>query len=289
MNTGFSQRRRGLLAATSALAVAAGIAVVSVAGAAQSITIYAAGPGATPCFATVANQTTCPANPSVDVTIDTGDTVTWDYTIENGYHNAYPAANGSTPPDADWDGRDPDLVTTGTDSWTFGKPGVYRFLCQAHSKTMLGTITVKGEVVETPTPEPTPDDEPDPQPTTSATPTPTPKATAVADDHTSTPAPGHASVKDTEAPQLASASVKRVSAGVQLRFWLSEPATVSIAATRKGSKKAAASATVQAAAGTRSMVLRSKAFKKGTYTVTFAPVDAMGNKGAASAKTLKVK
>ena len=74
-----------------------------------------------------------------------------------------------------------------------------------------------------------------------------------------------------------------------MRFWLSEPATVSIALVRKGAKSSGATAVVQAPAGTRSFVLRTKALKRGTYTVELAPVDAMGNKGAAATKTLKVK
>ena len=40
MSTGFRKRRRGILAVTSTLAIAAGIAVVSVAGAAQDMKIY---------------------------------------------------------------------------------------------------------------------------------------------------------------------------------------------------------------------------------------------------------
>src|SRR6478609_2382952 len=157
MRIGKSPLRRGLLAASAAL-VAGGavIAGVSVAGAAQSVTIYAGGPASTPCFATTANQSTCATDPQVNVTIQTGDTVTWDYNVANGYHNAYPAKDGSAPPDAAWDARKPNLVPSGTDSWTFGTAGVYQFYCQAHSVTMKGTITVEGAPVETATPTATP-------------------------------------------------------------------------------------------------------------------------------------
>jgi hypothetical protein len=46
---------------------------------------------------------------------------------------------------------------------------------------------------------------------------------------------------------------------------------------------------VQAPAGTRRLTLRSKAFKKGTYTVQLRATDAMGNTGALTSKTLRVK
>jgi hypothetical protein len=106
----------------------------------------------------------------------------------------------------------------------------------------------------------------------------------------STPAPGHASVKDAEKPRLANASAKRVSAGARLRFWLSEPATVHVSAARKASKRVLSSTIVQAPAGTRGLTLRTKALRrKGTYTVTFAPVDAMGNTGVTVKRNLRVK
>ena len=61
--------------------------------------------------------------------------------------------------------------------------------------------------------------------------------------------------------------MKKVATGAQLRFWLSEPAQVSIALVRKGAKSSTASTVVQAPAGTRSFVLRTRALRKGTYTV----------------------
>ena len=60
MNTGFRKRRRGILAATSTLVVAAGIAAVSVAGAAQEVTVYSAETGG-PCFTTTQNKPACDA------------------------------------------------------------------------------------------------------------------------------------------------------------------------------------------------------------------------------------
>ena len=294
MRIGHSPLRRGLLAGAATLAVGGVIAGVGVAGAAQDTTIYVSDKTAT-CFTATPDVQSCGAGGPVDVTIETGDKVTWDFAGTTNYHNvAAAAANPSDPPDAAWDAFKSAAYHNpgagGTDTFVFGKAGVYRYVCQLHAN-MYGTITVKGEAVETPTPTATqtPDATPEQTPVAVATTSPTPAPTGTPDDHTSTPAPGHASAKDTEVPRLQSASVKRVAAGAQLRFWLSEPATVSISLVRKGAKSSAVSTVVQAPAGTRSFVLRSKALRKGTYTVSLSPVDAMGNKGAAASRSLKVK
>jgi plastocyanin len=298
MSTGFPKRRRGILAVTSTLAVAAGIAVASVAGAAQETKIYVSDQDGY-CFTKTQGKAKCDAGERVDLTIQTGDTVVWDFTGSTAVHNAYPgtplppSAPPSTPANIAWDGRKPNLVPTGTDTWTFGAPGVYRFYCQAHA-SMVGTITVEGSEVETP--EPTPDETEDPveDPTEDPVVTPaptfaaTPGATATPDDHTSTPKPG-GGAKDTAAPRLQRASAKPVKGGARVRFWLSEPAKVSIAVARKGSKRSVTSTVVQSPAGTRSFVLRTRALKRGTYTATLTPVDAMGNKGAVVTTRLRVK
>lgn len=295
MRIGHTLRRRGLIAATATLTVAAGVAVASVAGAAQSVTVYATEntvDARKPCFSVVPSKPTCATDEVAEVTIQTGDTVTWDF---NGSapgslgHNA--VSTNTVAADPDWEEWKIDFQNSGTVSREFYAPGVYEFLCQAHAG-MEGTITVEGEPVDPPPDEEEEEEEEDETPQVVASVSPTPTATAAAastDDHTTTPAPGHGSAKDTEKPRLASASVKSTKGGVQLRFWLSEPATVSISARRKGSRAVVASATVQAPAGTRSFVLRSKRFTKGTYTLVLASADAMGNLGAPASKTLKVK
>jgi plastocyanin len=286
MHTRFSHRRRGWIAATSALAVTAGIAVVSAAGAAQETKISIFDPiGGETCF--TMSPGTCSG--PIDVKIHTGDTVRWDFDGAKQPHNVRSAlTDASTPKDSAWDDdfkRDYHFPPgQGSETYTFGKAGVYRFVCEVHANVMYGTITVEGEEVETPTPSATATATPTLAPTTS----PTPAPTRSADDHLSTPAPGHGA-KDTTAPSLQRASAKKVSGGARLRFWVSEPATITVKAVRKGSKKATVSTVVQAPQGTRSFVLRSKRFKRGTYAVTLAPVDAMGNKGTAATATLKVK
>jgi plastocyanin len=296
MRIGQSPLRRALLAGATTLAVGGVIVGVSVAGAAQDATFYTAESG--PCFTLTPSKPACDPGESPSVTIQTGDTVTWDYagTPATNLHNA--AATNDVAADPDWK-KYSGPYSPAKPSRTFDAPGVYTFKCTVHAQ-MTGTIVVEGDPVEgTPTPTPTetatadPSETPTTVPTTSPTPTPTPtptvSATATPDDHTSTPAPGHATAKDTEVPRLQRASVKRVAAGAQLRFWLSEPATVSIGVVRKGARSSAAAMVVQAPAGTRSFVLRSKALKKGTYTISLSPVDAMGNKGAVASRPLKVK
>jgi plastocyanin len=294
MSIGHSPLRRGLLAAGATLAAGAVIAGVSVAGAAQSRTVYIAEANG-PCFTTVANKAACAANDFGDVTIQTGESVTWDFTgtAVGNVHNA--DATNDVPADPGWK----DYVSSpynANATRTFNAPGVYTFVCGIHPGQMKGTITVEGEPVEpTPTPTSTPTPTPTPTPTATPTPTPTPARTTVPaptatpDDHTTTPAPGRAAAKDKELPRLASASASKRRDGVRLRFWLSEPATVVIDARRKGSRTVLTSLTVQAPAGTRALTLRSKAFKKGTYTVSLRPTDAMGNRAAAVTTTLRVK
>jgi len=293
MNTGFRKRRRGILAVTSTLVAAAGIAAASVAGAAQETVIYASDNGGT-CFTKTPGGAPCGAGGPVDITLQTGDKVTWDFRTGANLHNVQAArSSASNPPDAAWDAFKPTEYHNpgeGVDSYTFGKPGTYKFICQLHADKMYGTITVEGDPVVTPTATFTTTATPTATATFSATATPTATATpsATPDDHTSTPAPGHASAKDSEAPRLQRASAQKVAAGARLRFWLSEPATVKIDVVRKGAKSSATSAVVQAPAGTRTFVLRTRALRKGSYTVTLSPTDAMGNKGARGVKTLKV-
>jgi hypothetical protein len=155
---------------------------------------------------------------------------------------------------------------------------------------MEGTITVEGEEVETPTPTATVSATPTFSATATATPTASASATPVAtpDDHTSTPRPGHAS-KDAAAPSLQRARVKAAKGGARVRFWLSEPAKVSIALVRKRAKSPTVTKVVQSPAGTRAFVLRTSALKRGLYTATLTPVDAMGNTGAAVKRSLRVK
>jgi len=130
-----------------------------------------------------------------DVTIQTGDTVTW--TNQQGFHNVVVGTERLNNPGF-----------PGDDSWrpspqkTFTTPGSYPYLCEVHG-SMTGTITVTGDGEPTPTPTPTPTPEPEP-----------------------VPPPGGGSGSDTEAPTLSGVSLSSGSGSVVVDFTVSEAATL---------------------------------------------------------------
>lgn len=286
-------RRPGIAAATVAMVVAGIVGGVSAAGARENTTLFSV-EGAAPCFSET-KKTTCATGESPQLVMQTGETLTWDFSSGalpvGQWHNAQRKA-GSATSDDNWNTFQPMIQQGGTQSFTFTKPGVYEFLCGVH-QTMTGTVTVEGgAVTTTPTPSVTevptevPTEEPTAVPTFSAT----PAATPTPDDHLNTPAPGRGAPKDTEAPRLLRAKVKTDRAGAKLSFWVSEPSTIQVYAYRKGVKKPVTSATLHVAAGTRSVVVRSSSLrKKGTYTFQWQATDAMANKGNIAKKTLRVK
>ncbi len=274
-----SKRRRALAPALTLLVTAAVVAGAGVAGAKQSTTIYISENGGQ-CFTLQSGNPPCGAKPAV--TIQTGDTVTWDFAGGTGLgHNA---ADGDRP--FGQERYKSDFKTSGTYSYTFGVAGTYKFVCQAHTPAMEGTITVEGDPVETPTPTATPT--PTPTSTASPTPTATVQASTATDNHTQTPAPGHGA-KDTVAPKVQTMRLRARARELDVRYWLSEPATVTITATRRGSKTTLASTTVQSPAGTRTVKLRSRRFTRGTYTVALRVTDAMGNKATAAGRNVRLR
>jgi plastocyanin len=128
-----------------------------------------------------------------DVTVDPGDSVTWQYAGGFGHTVTSTSANWSKdvalgPPNG-----------TGTlqTSYLFDRPGKYTYVCKTHeSEGMRGTVTVTGTVGPTkpPTPRPT-----TPRPTTRPTGTPTATQSA-----SGTPSP---SVSSATPPVVPSGSV----------------------------------------------------------------------------------
>src|SRR5690349_10539269 len=247
--------RAGIAAAAVAVVAAGVIMGAGVAGATTTKTIYSVFNGnVNPCM-TLQSKATCEPGEKPTVTIQTGDTVVWDMS-SGGTHNAGPKS--STPADPVWDARPKYTEFPARDQYTFGKPGTYEFVCYAHAPYMSGTIVVEGEPVETATPTSTP--------TVTATPTfaatVPPGVTVTPDDHLTTPLPGKGqAAKDTEAPRLSAAKVKRDRAGAKLRFTVSEPATIRVLAYRKGVKRPVTSATWHVAAGKRSVIVRSASLR----------------------------
>jgi plastocyanin len=281
-----SRRKRhpGLLAAAVAIAVSGAVAGAGVAGAAGEqvdADVYARDNGGTnPCWSTTSG-TTCAAGETADVQIETGEMVTWHFA--GGISLPHNAADSDASPPAWRVPADGSFPSTGMGSRTFNDPGVYAFECEVHP-TMTGTVTVVGDPVdptETPTPSPTTTATVPPQPTTSPTPTAPP-----GDSHTTTPRPGGGA--DTVDPTVRSVRVTALRRAVRVRFRLSEPATVTVAVKRRGTRKPLTSSRVQARAGTRSVTLRSRKLRTGRYTVELRARDAFGNRSALTRKRLAI-
>ena len=243
--------------------------------------------GGKSCFTTTPNKPPCDAGERVDVTIQTGDKVTWDFDgARHARTTSPPVPNAVDPAGRRVEGhaRHPDhLRSSGTDSRHVRQGRrLPRSSARSHPG-MDGTITVEGEPVETPTPtrrrrrRATTDSRPRRRRVTAAA-----TATATPDDHTTTPAPGHASRPRTPRRRACSARAsRRVAAGAQLRFWLSEPATVvdrscaqglEVVRHRRDRAGARGHALVRPAHQARSSAAPTRS--------SCAPVDAMGNKGA---------
>jgi plastocyanin len=258
----------GLVAAVVAIAAAGGVGVAAAHQLADA-QVYGKDAGG-PCFSTTAG-TDCTTGETAEVSINTGEKVTWNFD-GNVNHNA--AAANDVPADPTWKDYSGDFVTTGSYSRTFTQPGDYQFLCQAHPAQMTGVIHVTGDPVETPTSTPTT--------TPSATPTPTP-TTHPGGSTTPPPTP----TEDTVKPRVRSLKLKALRHAARVTFRLSEPSTVTIRV-RRG-HKVVKTVRKQVAAGKRTVTIRSKKLKKGRYTIVVLARDAFGNRSVAASKSLRIK
>jgi plastocyanin len=254
MRKGRTRPRAGVHAATAAIAIAAGLGVVGVAGARSAADDYTVA-------AVAADNVWHPP----EHTIQPGDKVTW--TFESGStHNVQSVGSNwsftSGPPPS----QDPA-------SYTFTSAGDFNFVCTVHPG-MNGTIHVEGD------PPPPP-----PPPAATATPTPTPPPQS--GGGMVTPAPSAST--DTVKPSVRSVRLTARRRAVRVRFSLSEPATVTLTVKRRGSRKVLKSARVQARAGTRTVTLRSARLKKGRYAVQIRARDAAGNRSASTTKKLAIR
>jgi plastocyanin len=270
---GRTRSRTGIYTAVAAIAATTAVGAVGAAGANESadVTVYASEDGLY-CFTTDAADKSCDApSAPAEVTVQPGDTVTWDFTAATAApHNAVSSTSNwsfSTGPiDVP---HEPDPA-----SYTFSANAVngdYKFVCGLHPN-MTGTIHLVGGS----------DTHPDPAPTPTPTPTPQPGGGGT----TTTPNPSGGT--DTVKPRVSSVKSTALRRAVRVRFTLSEPATVTIRVKRSGSRKVLKSARVQARAGARSVTLRSKALKKGRYTVEIQARDAFGNRSSLARKRLRL-
>lgn len=237
-----------------------------------------------------------------DVTIDTGDTVTWNFDGSKTPHNA--ASENEVPADPAWapfkapPGAN-QYVTAGQFPRRFTQPGTYEYFCEVHP-VMKGTITVTGAPVETA--EPTATATPTPTPTATPSPvvpqaTPTPPASnppsgqpPAADDHTSTPPPTRVGGPraDRTAPTVSSLRLRGVTRGARVSFRLSEAASVTLSISKRGSRRVLRTVRLQARAGTRIVTVRSSRLARGSYVVSIQARDAMGNRSPLSRASVRV-
>jgi plastocyanin len=207
------------------------------------------------------------------VNIQVNESVTWTFDNPTNPHNVVAKPDSPTP----WSTGDgfPTVDHPDVGPIPFPNEGTYTFFCQAHSG-MQGAVIV-GAGGGTPTPAP-------PTPTPTA-PTPTPTQPSSGGGHVTTPAPTGGG--DTVKPTVRNVSLRVKGRAVRVRFQLSERATVTVRIKRRSRVIKAAS--VQAAAGTRTVTLRSKRLTKGRYTVEIRARDAYGNRSSLATKRLLVR
>ena len=280
-------RRPGIAAAAAALLVAGVVGGVGVAGATRTTRSFPSRTAASRASPTRARRRATPASAG-NVTIQTGETVTWD--CRSGARPQRRRRSHDTPPTPTWDGpRRSTFAGRRTSSTRSARPASTTSCCRAHADDE-GHDHRRGRAGRDARP-------PTRRRPRRATPTATPtfaatrrrpRATAAPDDHLTTPAPGKGAAKDTEAPRLLRAQVKP-------RAGRREAAASGSPSPRRRGHGAARQVrrderALHVAAGTRSVVVRSSSLrKKGTYTVQWRAVDAMANKGNVVKKTLKVK
>jgi len=282
------RRQPGLLAAAAVVAATGMVALVGVAGAAEegNVDVFSKDAG-TRCFSENAAGA-CQPGEIATVEIQTGDTVTWNFAGNAEFHNAAVAEDVDVPSPA-WKYPPGAFVNGASDpnrysSPVFAEEGVYEFLCQAHPE-MRGTITVSGEPVETQTPTPSVD------PTATATSTPDPTPTTQpggggGDDHTSTPAPTGGA--DAVKPRISRVRATAVRNGANVRFRLSEPATLTVKLKHKGKRgKVLKTVRVHAPAGTRTLRVRGQRLKRGRYVVQLRARDASGNRSSLATSSMR--
>lgn len=222
--------------------------------------------------------------PEDPLEIETGQTVKWQFA--GTMHNV--ASDNAVEADPRWEPYiypgpgDFAMAEVGSSTeFTFYRQGEYRFVCKLHPDTMKGVIVVEGDDLPIPTPTATP------TATATATATATPTAIPTPDDHTTTPPPSPEA--DATKPALSRIKLRGQRRAVRVTFTLSEPATVTLQVRKRGKKKVVRALSVQARAGTRTVVIRGSKLRKGRYTVSLTARDAMSNLSATSTSALRIR
>ena len=183
------------------------------------------------------------ANPVIQV----GEQVTWSFANPGTEHNVAASSANWSFSSGTW------TRNHGQHAYTFAAAGTYSYVCQLHAPGMGGTVTVLG-----PGQAPPPPGSPPPPGTDPTTPV---------------PPPPDAGVTDRSAPRISEVSVRWRKRTAQVRFRLSETATVTLELARPGWRR---TLRVQLARGRRTVsVPRLKAAR---YEVALRARDASGNR-----------
>jgi len=195
-----------------------------------------------------------------NVTVIAGDTVTWNFAGTAIAHNVASDSDN-------WEFTSDFHIGEGTESFTFGTPGTYEFICDVHPDTMTGYVTVTDEDGNPPDPP----DPPDPDEL------PWPNDTGPLDSFES-------GGLDREPPVLRAVRAKRARNGIRVRFRVSERARVAVRAKRYG-------LTVKTkrvrAAGRKSVRIRG--LRRGWYRVVLRAVDPAGNRSRVKSRRVFVR
>jgi plastocyanin len=193
------------------------------------------------------------------VTVRAGEVVTWSFAGTTGFHNV-----ASTSPN--WEFRNgPATVAPPTASFTFDTPGIYAFVCEVHTGTMEGTVTVT-DAAGTPPPPP-------PPPPLSEQPWPNDR-----------PAPSVLELVDETSPKLTGVRATAIARGARVRFRLSERARVTVRLERGGRTVKTAGRTF--ARGAHRFTVRDRRMR-GRYRLEVRATDLAGNRSPVRRVTVR--
>jgi len=184
-------------------------------------------------------------------TIKAGETVTWSFAGTSALHNV--AASG-----ANWSPtfRNGDSASGSPPaSYTFTKPGTYRFICEVHANTMYGDVVVTDASGNPPPPPPPPPLSEQPFPNDAGT-------------------PGAFEVHDALGPRLSRVRARRWRDGTRLRFRIDEPAWVLVRVQR--ARVTVKRRRTMVLRGTRRLTIRH--LRPGAYRLVVSARDLSGNR-----------
>ena len=184
------------------------------------------------------------------VTINAGEKVTWTFDGASAAHNVLAASTNWTYRSALGAPPQPPV------SFTFATAGVYDYVCEVHSSTMIGRVTVNSETGAPPPPPPAP-------PLSQQ---------AFRNDGTVSANAFEVGGLDTEDPALRGIAVRRTGAKARISFRVDEQSRVTVRLSRGGKRVKTKHANT---AGRGSVTVRK--LEAGRYKATIVARDLAGN------------